>query len=404
MYGVVLEGGGARGAYQVGVWKALREVGIEYTGVAGTSVGALNGAMMIQGDFEKAFEIWYEMEPSKVMKVDEDLYDNLYNREMVLDNAYQLLHYVKSLFKEKGMDITPLRQMLSEHIDESRIRQSGIEFGMVTVSLSDLNPLKLFLPDIPEGKLIDYLLASARLPVFQKHMIDGKAFLDGGFYDNFPVNLLVSKDYHDIIAVKLTRMGLKRWKKIEKTNITLISPSESLGSMLDFTNQRVRENIQMGYYDALRELKGYEGKQYCIEVKENKDYFFNLFFRIDHEKLKIFLEKTEIFKEMPQNRVVFERLIPIIIQLMELEPNVSYQDIIIALLEREAQRLKIDRFSIFDLDALLHQIFAFHKVPTWDMRIRMPRILQGHDLALWPYKEQILDEITDLLLFTIKNV
>jgi len=59
MYGVVLEGGGARGAYQIGVYKALIEEGIEVGGIAGTSVGALNGAVLVQGDFEKAYELSY---------------------------------------------------------------------------------------------------------------------------------------------------------------------------------------------------------------------------------------------------------------------------------------------------------------------------------------------------------
>ena len=45
-YGIVLEGGGARGAYQIGAWKALKEAGVKIKGIAGTSVGALNGALM----------------------------------------------------------------------------------------------------------------------------------------------------------------------------------------------------------------------------------------------------------------------------------------------------------------------------------------------------------------------
>jgi NTE family protein len=69
MYGIVLEGGGARGAYQVGAWKALRELGIDYQGVAGTSVGALNGAMMVQGDFNKTLEVWSDITPSKVVNI-----------------------------------------------------------------------------------------------------------------------------------------------------------------------------------------------------------------------------------------------------------------------------------------------------------------------------------------------
>jgi len=52
-YGIVLEGGGAKGAYQIGAWKALREAGIKVKGVAGTSVGALNGAFICMDDIEK---------------------------------------------------------------------------------------------------------------------------------------------------------------------------------------------------------------------------------------------------------------------------------------------------------------------------------------------------------------
>ena len=45
-YGLVLDGGGARGAYQIGAWKALTEAGVKVSAVAGTSVGAQGGADM----------------------------------------------------------------------------------------------------------------------------------------------------------------------------------------------------------------------------------------------------------------------------------------------------------------------------------------------------------------------
>ena len=58
MYGLVLEGGGARGAYHIGVYKAILEEGIEIGGITGTSIGALNGAMIVQGDYEICYELW----------------------------------------------------------------------------------------------------------------------------------------------------------------------------------------------------------------------------------------------------------------------------------------------------------------------------------------------------------
>ena len=71
-YGLVLEGGGAKGAYQIGAWKALKEAGVKIKGVAGTSVGALNGALVCMDDVEKAEELWNTISYSKVMDVDDE--------------------------------------------------------------------------------------------------------------------------------------------------------------------------------------------------------------------------------------------------------------------------------------------------------------------------------------------
>ena len=61
-YGLILDGGGARGAYQIGAWKALVEAGVKVNAVAGTSVGALNGALICMGDVKQAEKIWSEIQ------------------------------------------------------------------------------------------------------------------------------------------------------------------------------------------------------------------------------------------------------------------------------------------------------------------------------------------------------
>ena len=76
-YGLVLEGGGAKGAYQIGAWKALKEAGIHIKGIAGTSVGALNGALIAMDDFEKAERIWETIRYSRVMDVDDELVEQV---------------------------------------------------------------------------------------------------------------------------------------------------------------------------------------------------------------------------------------------------------------------------------------------------------------------------------------
>ena len=104
-YGIVLEGGGARGAYQIGVWKALREAGMKIKGVAGTSVGALNGALICMDDLGKAEEIWGNMTYSTVFNVDDSMIGKLKKfgvRSMkVTDAAAEF----RRLFSDRGLDI-----------------------------------------------------------------------------------------------------------------------------------------------------------------------------------------------------------------------------------------------------------------------------------------------------------
>jgi predicted acylesterase/phospholipase RssA len=68
--GLVLGGGGAKGAYQVGCWKALRECGLaQFGALAGTSVGALNAVLVAQDAFERAERIWHDMRFGRVLRL-----------------------------------------------------------------------------------------------------------------------------------------------------------------------------------------------------------------------------------------------------------------------------------------------------------------------------------------------
>ena len=71
-YAIALEGGGAKGAYEVGVWRALDEADVRFDAVAGTSVGALNGAMMVMGELEQALRLWENIRFSQVFDADDE--------------------------------------------------------------------------------------------------------------------------------------------------------------------------------------------------------------------------------------------------------------------------------------------------------------------------------------------
>ena len=195
-YGLVLDGGGARGAYQIGAWKALAEAGVKINAVAGTSVGALNGALICMGDIGKAEKIWNEMTFSRVMDVDDEWMEGLFQKQT---SIREFLNEGWKRLKEGGVDITPLRNLIHETVDEEAIRNCGKEFCLLTFSLSEFRELDLSIEDIPEGLLEDFLLASAYLIGFKNEKIQGKKYIDGGVVNNVPLNSLVKRGYDTII-------------------------------------------------------------------------------------------------------------------------------------------------------------------------------------------------------------
>lgn len=67
--GIVLSGGGAKGAYEIGCWEALSKAGISFTAIAGTSIGGINGYLMSLIEVKKAKRIWSEMGRSSPLPI-----------------------------------------------------------------------------------------------------------------------------------------------------------------------------------------------------------------------------------------------------------------------------------------------------------------------------------------------
>ncbi len=266
-YAIALEGGGAKGAYQVGAWRALEDAGIRYNAVSGTSVGALNGAMMAMRDLAGAEKLWKDIRFSQVMNVDDETMDRI--MKMDFDNFDQVknaLRTIRDIVKAGGVDVEPLRNLLSEWVDEEKIRRSGVEFFLPTYSLTDREALEVVASELPEGELAGMLLASAYFPAFKQEQIGGKNYADGGFVDSVPITSLVKRGYKDLIVIRLNSLGLERWVKIpEDTTVTTISPNRDLGNMMNFSSEQSAVNMALGYYDAQKVLYGLRGEHYYID-------------------------------------------------------------------------------------------------------------------------------------------
>ena len=256
-YGLVLEGGGARGAYQIGACKAIKEMSFEISMVAGTSVGALNGAMVVQGDIDRAYEIWYELHPERVLKLTGEHLDGYTANGFGPEALKKFAGYIRKVLNEGGLDVEPLEKLVKSVVDEERIRRSQVGFGVVTVDLTARRAVEIYKEEIPEGQLVDYVIASASFPAFKRTIIDGRIYVDGALYNNLPINMVVNRGFRDIIVLRTRAMGIKR--RIDTTGLNIISimPDERLGSTMDFSNKSARRNLQLGYEDACRVLEKY---------------------------------------------------------------------------------------------------------------------------------------------------
>lgn len=342
MVGLILEGGGGKGAYQIGAWKAFREKGIQFDGVAGTSVGALNGAMILQDDFKLAWDTWYNVEPSRILSIDDEINELITEWKLDQKNVGILMEEIRKIVKNAGVDSSPLYDLVQRMICEEKIRKSDKDFGFVTYSLTDMEPLELFKEDVPLGKLAEYLMASSYLPIFKERRFDGKRFLDGSFYNNLPINMLLRKNYSKIYAVRLYGRG--RILKVDPgdTDITYVCPHRELGGVLNFTTEQSRRNLQLGYLDTLKVLDQLDGNHYYIrDVPKEKDVLRSLIAWPEDIQRKI-CSILDLNHHKSLNRIFMEEAIPQMIDVFELPKETSYQEFMVLLMEAIAKSYELD--------------------------------------------------------------
>lgn len=396
MFGLVLEGGGARGAYHVGAYKAIRELNIEIGGIAGTSIGAINGAMMVQGDYELLEKIWLSVDSYELFDLDEKTIEDLRHFNLRDINFSYLLHQSKEILSNRGLDTSRIRELFDYYIDEEKIRSSNIDFGIVTVNLTDKKPMELMKEDIPEGKLIDFLIASANLPAFRIEEVDGKKYLDGGFYNNLPIDILANKGYKNIIAVRTLAIGIIRKAKIKDLNIIFIQPVESLGSMLgalDFNRERAEEYINLGYYDAMKVFKKLKGfKYYCIPFEGNFINILTDFYNKYKERL-CNIGRFLGYEDMCEDRMFFEKIIPRLESILDMKGKNDYQDICIRFFERIAEKYGIERFKIYKAEEFVElTIEKFRENPTAFIK-NVPNFIKQNRILSLAVKDDLIVEI-----------
>lgn len=242
--GLVLSGGGGKGAYQVGVLKALKENGLldSVTSISGASIGAVNAMLYAMDDIDIMYTAWDNIDMQTIFDVD---------LEMLIQNRPYFSRDELLAMIEKYIDFTKIKSgKYNIYNSICRLTASGQDMVAEYRKLSDYN--------VDTIKKI--LLASTALPlIYEAVNIDGEFYRDGGICDNEPVKPLYDAGVRQFIII-----GLKHGKKFDTSkwqdaSFITIYPSHDLGNLfegtLNFSEKYIKFGEMLGYKDGLRAIK-----------------------------------------------------------------------------------------------------------------------------------------------------
>lgn len=278
---LVLSGGGSLGAYEMGVWKALRELKMDFQIVTGTSIGALIGFFVATDQFDLAFKLWQNISIEKVINNAIDLDYNEIQKSVSRDNGKQLKSVIKSYLKNRQFDVSPFYELVNRYIDGSLIANSPITLGTVSVIWPSLKQVNAIINYLPSNKVQDYLIASSALfPAFPMRKIDGKNHVDGGYRDNLPIEFALELGADQIIVVDVFGGRSIFNNPLSKLPIVkTIRPAWNLGSILLFKPEVIERNMSLGYNDALKAFEKKRGYKFTFHDDEIIEDYGRIYIR-----------------------------------------------------------------------------------------------------------------------------
>lgn len=318
--GIVLDGGGGRGAYQIGVWKYLKESKLynSISAISGTSVGGLNSCLFALDEYNLAETIWTQKIQDKILSIDIDIKEicSKIALQFGIQNfvpgasiiSFFTMLSTRGYFSRKG-----LIEIIDEYIDLNEL--SKMEFPIyatcVELPLFETRYFKLNGYDTETIKKI--LLATSAIPIiFPKEEIEGKYYYDGGIKDNSPITPLYEEGCTDIIVIHLKADEILKDRR-EGVNIYEICPQEDLGNFfkgtLDFSTEGAYRRIEQGYRDAKEILSP------VVDIaKAGAGIIKDLDMMREHEKIfkenrKALLEERKLLKSnLNDNMEKFENI------------------------------------------------------------------------------------------------
>lgn len=268
--GLVLSGGGGRGAYQVGFYQGLWELELHRAvkAISGTSIGALNGALFAMNNRYLLGEIWEKASYARLFEGEE----KKHNRFLSLAKRYHEQRHSQKLpdfLRESEVSVfsqAGIARIIGENFDAQTINESGKEIFACAYHIDGGYPTYFRLNGEKPERLKEILLASSALPLlFRPVCIDGVYYSDGGVTspfsphghcDKIPVAPLAGMDLDLIIVVYLRHEDKAEFQGLVNCPVLEIYPHEPLEKIhntgaLDLSTASIKRRIDLGYRDAM---------------------------------------------------------------------------------------------------------------------------------------------------------
>lgn len=336
--GLVLAGGGALGAYQIGAYEALLEMGHKFDIITGTSIGALNGSFIASNMFDELKALWDDMVPSDVV-VGGDLLNGTRTSDTLKSGNNSLIKsYIKN---HMSLDNSPLKHYMTDAFDFNRFYECKTRIGIVTTQVPKFKEVNIELKKIRKEQVTPFLFASsACVPLFPYEVIEKKKYIDGFFSDNLPVKYCFEMGATDIVAIDMRLFGLKPKNPylLKLPNVKYIAPYTSLGSMIDFSQETIQKNKLLGYLDAKKAYKLLRGYYYCFENEFNTEGFMTKIINKYESKSKIIFDTlADGIRDNMDEADYFYRTIECLFDYFELDNyyKIFNKDDVIKTVERE---------------------------------------------------------------------
>ena len=308
--GLVLSGGGSKGAYEIGVYAALKMLKKDIDVVTGTSIGAINGVFIVQKDLKGALKFWDHINFKTIY--DENEFPPLEDEN--LSKIY--MQYAKGFINEGGLDIYKMKKIFDDYFKPHKFFNSNIDYGLVTYNFSKNKPAEIKKKDLTKKTIKDYVLASASCyPAYKPYLINDEMYIDGGYYDNIPINLAIDLGATEIIAVDLRAIGFKKNIKDKTVDVTYITPRNKIGSFLVFDKVQARRAIKLGFNDTMKTFGKLEGDKFTFRrynlIKNYNKYIDNYekklkeIFKDSDSKILTTIFQTSLFKDILNNQILY---------------------------------------------------------------------------------------------------